>query len=334
MTPLLSVRALSRVFSSPGGILRKKRQFRAVSDVSFDVARGEVLGVVGESGCGKSTLARLVLRLITPSSGAVLFDGQDIASLPARVIRPLRRHFQMVFQDPYSSIDPRLTVRSALMEPFMVQGIKLTAAEARTRIDDLLTMVSLPLSMADSYQHQLSGGQKQRVGIARALALSPALIVLDEPTASLDVSIQAQVIALLHDLRDRLDLTYMFISHDLALVQYFCDRILVMYLGRIVEVLPRGALPVHPYTKALMDSAFIPDPHQRRDIPRISGEIPSGYDAPQGCAFAGRCPLAEPRCSQTLPQLAPLSKAHAVACHVLGPVSHNIPVPLEPRNAV
>lgn len=332
MTPLLSVRALSRVFSSNGGLLRKKRQFRAVSDISFDVRRGEVLGVVGESGCGKSTLARLVLRLIVPSAGAVFFDGQDIASLPARVIRPLRRHFQMVFQDPYSSIDPRLTVRDALLEPFRVQGINLTNAEAGARIDELLTMVSLPLSMADSYQHQLSGGQKQRVGIARALALSPALIVLDEPTASLDVSIQAQVIALLQDLRDRLDLTYMFISHDLALVQYFCDRILVMYLGRIVEVLPRGALPVHPYTKALMDSAFVPDPHQRRDIPRISGEIPSGYDAPKGCAFAGRCLLAEPRCSQTLPPLLPLSETHAVACHVLGPVPHRIP--LESRNAV
>ncbi|MGV8939905.1 MAG: ABC transporter ATP-binding protein [Allorhizobium sp.] len=332
MTPLLSVLGLSRVFSSPGGILRKKRQFRAVSDVSFDVARGEVLGVVGESGCGKSTLARLVLRLIAPSSGAVLFDGQDIASLPSRVIRPLRRHFQMVFQDPYSSIDPRLTVRDALLEPFRVQGIKLTNDEARTRIDELLTMVSLPLSMADSYQHQLSGGQKQRVGIARALALSPALIVLDEPTASLDVSIQAQVIALLQDLRDRLDLTYMFISHDLALVQYFCDRILVMYLGRIVEVLPRGALPVHPYTKALMDSAFVPDPHQRRDIPRISGEIPSGYDAPKGCAFAGRCLLAEARCSQTLPPLLTITDTHAVACHVLGPVPHRIP--LESSNDV
>lgn len=334
MTPLLSVQSLSRVFSSNGGFLRKKRQFRAVSDVSFEVARGEVLGVVGESGCGKSTLARLVLRLIAPSSGAVLFDGQDIASLPSRVIRPLRRHFQMVFQDPYSSIDPRLTVRDALLEPFRVQGIRLTAAEARERIDKLLTMVSLPLSTADSYQHQLSGGQKQRVGIARALALSPALIVLDEPTASLDVSIQAQVIALLQDLRDRLDLTYMFISHDLALVQYFCDRILVMYLGRIVEVLPRGATPVHPYTKALMDSAFVPDPHQRHDIPRISGEIPSGYDAPKGCAFAGRCPLAEPRCSQALPPLESLSQTHAVACHVLAPVSQSIPALLESRNAV
>jgi oligopeptide/dipeptide ABC transporter ATP-binding protein len=330
MTPLLSVRRLSRVFSSNGGLLRKKRQFRAVSDVSFDVRRGEVLGVVGESGCGKSTLARLVLRLIEPSAGAVMFDGQDIASLPARAIRPLRRHFQMVFQDPYSSIDPRLTVRDALLEPFQVQDIKMTKVAAKSKIDALLTEVSLPLSMADSYQHQLSGGQKQRVGIARALALSPALVVLDEPTASLDVSIQAQVIALLQELRDRLDLTYMFISHDLALVQYFCDRILVMYLGRIVEILPRGGLPVHPYTKALMDSAFVPDPNQRRDIPRIYGEIPSGYDEPTGCAFAGRCPLAEARCSTSLPHLQSLSENHAVACHVQGPVT----VPMEFQNAL
>jgi oligopeptide/dipeptide ABC transporter ATP-binding protein len=330
MTPLLSVRNLSRVFSSNGGFLRKKRQFRAVSDVSFDVRRGDVLGVVGESGCGKSTLARLVLRLIEPSAGAVMFDGQDIASLPAGAIRPLRRHFQMVFQDPYSSIDPRLTVRDALLEPFQVQDIKMTKVAAKSKIDALLTEVSLPLSMADSYQHQLSGGQKQRVGIARALALSPALVVLDEPTASLDVSIQAQVIALLQELRDRLDLTYMFISHDLALVQYFCDRILVMYLGRIVEILPRGEPPVHPYTKALMDSAFVPDPNQRRDIPRIYGEIPSGYDEPTGCAFVGRCPLAEARCSKSLPRLQSLSENHAVACHVQGPVN----VPMEFQNAL
>jgi oligopeptide/dipeptide ABC transporter ATP-binding protein len=330
MTPLLSIRSLSRVFSSGGGLFAKKRRFRAITDVSFDLARGEILGVVGESGCGKSTLARLVSRLIEPSAGEILFDGQDIRPLKGRTLARLRRRFQMVFQDPYSSIDPRQSIRDALLEPFDVQGIAMSRAERGAKVAELLAMVSLPAHLADSYQHQLSGGQKQRVGIARALALNPSLVVLDEPTASLDVSIQAQVINLLQDLRDRLDLTYMFISHDLALVQYFCDRILVMYLGRIVEVLPRGATPTHPYTVALLDSAFVPDPHNRRDIPRIRGEIPSGYDEPRGCAFASRCPLVEDRCRSQLPHLKSLSGTHAVACHVKGMA----PIILETENAV
>ena len=330
MTPLLSIRSLSRVFSSGGGLFAKKRRFRAVTDVSFDLERGEILGVVGESGCGKSTLARLVSRLIEPSAGEILFDGQDIRPLKGRALSRLRRRFQMVFQDPYSSIDPRQSIRDALLEPFDVQGIRMSRAERDAKVSELLAMVSLPSHLAESYQHQLSGGQKQRVGIARALALNPSLVVLDEPTASLDVSIQAQVINLLQDLRDRLDLTYVFISHDLALVQYFCDRILVMYLGRIVEVLPRGATPTHPYTVALLDSAFVPDPHNRRDIPRIRGEIPSGYDEPRGCAFASRCPLVEYRCLSQLPHLNSLSGTHAVACHVKGLA----PTILETENAV
>jgi oligopeptide/dipeptide ABC transporter ATP-binding protein len=316
MKPILSVRGLGRTFTSGGGILKPRRHFRAVSDVSFDVQRGEILGVVGESGCGKSTLARLIMRLLTPTCGEVLFDGTDIASLTVRALRPLRRQFQMVFQDPYSSIDPRQKVRDTLLEPFQVQGIHLSSAQASAKVDALLTMVALPLHLAGSYQHQMSGGQKQRVGIARALALDPSLIVLDESTASLDVSIQAQVIRLLQDLRDRLDLTYMFISHDLALVQYFCDRTLVMYLGRVVEVLPRGATPIHPYTKALMASVLAPDPHQRHEIVRITGEIPSGYDVPLGCAFAGRCPKVQPRCRESLPILRTQTGDHAVACHV------------------
>jgi oligopeptide/dipeptide ABC transporter ATP-binding protein len=223
---------------------------------------------------------------------------------------------QMVFQDPYSSIDPRYTVREALLEPFRVQRMRLDSAAARRRVAVLLEMVGLGADMAQSYPHQLSGGQKQRVGIARALALQPSFLVLDEPTASLDVSIQAQIIGLLEGLRAELGLTYLFISHDLGLVSYLCDRILVMYLGRIVEIMPRGVrTPRHPYSRALLDSTFEPDPDRRRTITRLSGEVPSPFDLPPGCAFALRCPRASDRCRQELPALAENGGGSAVACH-------------------
>jgi len=315
MSALVSVKSLGRTFSSGRSLFGKPHLFHAVSDVSFDIAPGEILGVVGESGCGKSTLARLILRLLKPSGGQILFEGTDIALMQRRDLQKMRRRFQMVFQDPYSSIDPRQTMRDALLEPFQIQGIHLGAKQARTTVAELLEMVTINPDLANTYAHQLSGGQKQRIGIARALALKPVFIVLDEPTSSLDVSVQAQIIQLLQRLRTQLNLTYMFISHDMALVRYLCDRILVMYLGRVVEVMPQHAAPAHPYTQALLDSSFAPDPGRRREIVRIHGEIPSGFDLPKGCAFVSRCPHAQPICAAERPELRAFSTRHVVACH-------------------
>jgi len=312
---LVALRSLTRRFTSRASLFGRKRTLTAVSDVTLDIARGTVTGVVGESGCGKSTLARLVLRLLEVSSGSVLFEGKDLASLSGAAMRTLRRRMQMVFQDPYSSIDPRYSVRAALLEPLQVQGLRPPPAEERARVEQLMAMVGLNPSLVDSYPHQLSGGQKQRVGIARALALHPDLVVLDEPTASLDVSIQAQTIALLEQLRQDLGLTYLFISHDLSLVRYFCDRIVVMYLGRVVEILPTAHTPPrHPYTRALMDSSFEPDPQRRRVVTLMQGELPDAFELPAGCAYAARCPGATALCRQERPELSS-EGAHALACH-------------------
>jgi len=314
MTALLEVRDLSKRFGSSGGPFRKTRMMHAVNDVSFDLPRGRVVGVVGESGCGKSTLARLILRLIEPSAGVLRFDGEDLLAKSAAEMRHLRARMQMVFQDPYSAIDPRYTVGRAVMEPFVVQGRKPDRAED-DEIAALLTMVGLSPQLASSFPHQISGGQKQRVGIARALALRPSLLVLDEPTASLDVSVQAQIISLLEQLRNDLNLTYLFISHDLSLVRYFCDEILVMYLGRVVEALPDTETPVrHPYTATLMDSTFAPDPKQRRIITPLEGEVPSPFNLPSGCAFADRCPHATAICRVETPEFSARA-GHPVACH-------------------
>ncbi len=312
---LVETRGLTRVFSSRGTLFGKKRTLAAVSDVDLDVPRGHVTGVVGESGCGKSTLARLVLRLLEASSGSVHFDGTDLATVPAPALRTMRRRMQMVFQDPYSSIDPRYSVRAALLEPLLVQGLQPDTAAQDAKVDGLMDMVGLNPALAASYPHQLSGGQKQRVGIARALAMQPDFLVLDEPTASLDVSIQAQIIALLEQLQQDLGLTYLFISHDLGLVRYFCQRIVVMYLGRVVEILPDAqAAPRHPYTRALMDSTFEPDPQRRRVVTLLHGEIPDAFDLPSGCAYAARCPHASARCGSERPALTQ-DGAHSLACH-------------------
>ena len=307
--PMIQIEALTKRFQTGGGFLKRPRAMLAVRDVSLTIAKGEVVGVVGESGCGKSTLARLVLRLLEPSSGRVVMDGTDLNSLRAKALRAARKRMAMVFQDPYSSLDPRFSVADVLTEPFTVQRRPLPPGQ----IAEMLTAVGLPTHMASSHPHQLSGGQRQRVGIARALALRPEFVVLDEPTASLDVSIQAQIIDLLAGLRDQMGLTYLFISHDLGLVRYFCDRIVVMYLGAVVEVLPRpDAQPRHPYTRALIDSGFAPDPQRRRAIAPLSGEIPSPFDLPPGCAFAGRCPRASGRCRTERPVLD--ASAHPTAC--------------------
>ncbi len=306
---LIHAEALVKRFQSGGGLLRKPRAMLAVRGVSLEIGKGEVVGVVGESGCGKSTLARLILRLIEPTSGTIRFAGQELTALSRGEMRRMRRRMAMVFQDPYSSLDPRFTVAEVLSEPFRVQN----EAPPPGRVVELLGQVGLSERLAASYPHQMSGGQRQRIGIARALAQAPEFIVLDEPTASLDVSIQAQIIALLSELRRGLGLTYLFISHDLGLVRYFCDRIVVMYLGAVVEVLPRAdAPPRHPYTAALMDSTFAPDPGQRRHLRAIKGEIPSAFDLPKGCAFASRCPYVSDRCRTENPGLT--AGDHPVAC--------------------
>ncbi|MES2433343.1 MAG: ABC transporter ATP-binding protein [Pseudomonadota bacterium] len=307
--PMLQIEALTKRFQTGGGFLKRPRAMLAVRDVSLTIAKGEVVGVVGESGCGKSTLARLVLRLLEPSSGRVIMDGTDLTHLAPKALRAARKRMAMVFQDPYSSLDPRFSVADVLTEPFTVQRRPLPPGQ----IAEMLTAVGLPTHMASSHPHQLSGGQRQRVGIARALALRPEFVVLDEPTASLDVSIQAQIIDLLAGLRDEMGLTYLFISHDLGLVRYFCDRIVVMYLGAVVEILPTAdAKPRHPYTRALIDSGFAPDPTRRRAIAPLSGEIPSPFDLPPGCAFAGRCPHATDHCRTERPVLD--ATTHPTAC--------------------
>jgi oligopeptide/dipeptide ABC transporter ATP-binding protein len=312
---ILRLDGVVKDFTSQKGLFGQKRTLRAVDGVTLDVPRGAVTGVVGESGCGKSTLARLVLHLLKPSSGRVLFEGSDLADLGPAALRHQRQRMQMVFQDPYSSINPRFTIGEAVLEPFRVQRLRLSRAEASDKAARLMEMVGLDPQLAGRYPHQLSGGQKQRVGIARALALSPAFVVLDEPTASLDVSIQAQIIALLADLRARLGLTYLFISHDLGLVRYFCDRIVVMYLGSVVEILPSADAPHrHPYTRTLMESAFVPDPARRKTVTRLTGEIPSAFERPPGCAFAARCAHASSRCYGEKPVLATIDR-HPVACH-------------------
>jgi oligopeptide/dipeptide ABC transporter ATP-binding protein len=311
---LVAIRNLTREFHSRPGLFGKRRVLRAVSDVSLDIPAGRVTGVVGESGCGKSTLARLVLRLLDASSGSVAFDGIDLGKLPGGRLRKLRSRMQMVFQDPYSAIDPRYTVREALLEPFSVQGVKLDRKEANARVGWLMDVVGMSRRMENSYPHQLSGGQKQRIGIARALATRPSFLVLDEPTASLDVSIQAQIVALLESLKVEFGLTYMFISHDLELVRYFCDEVVVMYLGRVVEIMPSQATPSHPYTRALLDSTFEPDPRRRREVKLLQGEIPSAFNLPVGCAFAARCPRASEICGRERPALE-ASPQGRVACH-------------------
>jgi oligopeptide/dipeptide ABC transporter ATP-binding protein len=311
----MEVRNLSKRFGSGGSIFRKTRLMHAVNDVSFDIPTGRVIGVVGESGCGKSTLARLILRLIEPTEGALRFDGDDLLAKTPSEMRRLRARMQMVFQDPYSAIDPRYTIARAILEPFGVQRKKPNGS-AEEEVQTLLKMVGLGGGMASSFPHQLSGGQKQRVGIARALALRPSFLVLDEPTASLDVSVQAQIIGLLEQLRDELGLTYLFISHDLSLVKYFCDEILVMYLGRVVEALPDTTVAArHPYTRTLMDSTFEPDPKRRRAIMPLEGEVPSPFNLPAGCAFAERCINVKDICRREVPKLEASGGAHPVACH-------------------
>ncbi len=318
---LLEVRGLRVHFPVREGVLlgRRGAPVRAVDGVDVDLEHGQTLGLVGESGCGKTTTARAVLRLVEPTDGRVVFDGCDVRSLPPEALRRLRRRMQLVFQDPYASLDPRQRAGSTLAEPLRAHGLRGAAVERRVR--ELLDLVGLPAGAAARYPHEFSGGQRQRIGVARAIALGPDLVVLDEPVSALDVSIQAQILNLLEDLQEQLGMAYLFIAHDLAVVRHVSDRVAVMYLGVIVEESPADdlyAAPRHPYTMALLSAVPVPEPDAEDARQRIllGGEPPSPAAPPAGCRFHTRCPLRQPtRCHDEVPQLRELAPGHRVACH-------------------
>ncbi|WP_344245548.1 dipeptide ABC transporter ATP-binding protein [Actinocorallia libanotica] len=319
-TPLLEVTDLRKHFPVHAGLLRRQvAAVKAVDGVTFSVNKGETLGLVGESGCGKTTTGRMIMRLLDPSSGSIRFEGRELADLSQRGMRPLRRDIQMIFQDPYSSLNPRKTVGSIVGAPFHLQKIA-TPHGVKKAVQELLELVGLNPEHYNRYPHEFSGGQRQRIGIARTLALKPRLIVADEPVSALDVSIQAQVVNLLEDLQDELGLTYVVIAHDLSVVRHISDRVAVMYLGRIVEIADREDLyadPKHPYTKALLSAVPIPDPNVRQDRERIrlKGDVPSPLDPPPGCPFHPRCWKAQDVCRTTVPPLEEKAAGRLAACH-------------------
>jgi oligopeptide/dipeptide ABC transporter ATP-binding protein len=319
---LLEVRDLVKHYPVSAGLFgRQVGVVRAVDGVSLTIRRGETLGLVGESGCGKTTTGRCILQLERPTSGSVLFEGQELTTLSPQALRSVRRRIQVIFQDPYSSLNPRMTVGQIVGEPLAVHGLVREPAARVARVHHLLTQVGLLARHDRRYPHQLSGGQRQRVGIARALAMEPSLIICDEPVSALDVSIQAQIINLLEDLQRDLGLTYLFVAHDLSVVRHISDRVAVMYLGKIVEVADRQTLyesPRHPYTKALLSAVPIPDPEveARREHVVLGGEVPSPLRPPPGCAFHPRCPIAVDECRRTTPALRELDPDHRAACHL------------------
>jgi peptide/nickel transport system ATP-binding protein len=319
---LIEVRDLVKHFPITRGILFQRQigAVHAVDGVSFDVIRGETLGIVGETGCGKSTTARVVMRLLEPTSGTIRYDGRDISHLSRRELKPLRREMQLIFQDPYSSLNPRKTVGAIIGEPFAIHGLEEGRTRRRQAVQQLMEQVGLNPEHYNRYPHEFSGGQRQRIGVARALALKPKLVIADEPVSALDVSIQAQILNLLRDLQQELGITLILIAHDLSVVRHMCDRIAVMYLGKIVELAENEALyahPRHPYTGALLSAVPVADPHlanaRRREVP--PGDVPSPTNPPRACRFHPRCPKAQPICSQEEPLLEPKGRGTVAACH-------------------
>ena len=319
---LLRVDSLVKHFPIYEGVIRRQvGAVHAVDGVSFDIHKGETLGLVGESGCGKSTAGRTILRLYKPTDGHVYYDGTDLASLSDREMRAMRRKLQIIFQDPYASLNPRMTVADIVGEPLVVHKVA-NGKEVQERVQELLGLVGLNPAFADRYPHEFSGGQRQRIGVARALALQPDLIICDEPISALDVSIQAQVINLLEDLQKQFGLTYLFIAHDLSVVRHISDRVAVMYLGVIVELAARDELydhPLHPYSQALLSAVPIPDPvaEERRQRIILEGDVPSPVNPPSGCRFRTRCPIAESICTEEKPEWREVKEGHYVACHLV-----------------
>jgi oligopeptide transport system ATP-binding protein len=317
-TPLLEVRRLKTWFDAGSGVFsRGKSYVKAVDDVSFSIGAGEVLGLVGESGSGKTTVGRTILRLIDPTEGEIIFKGGDIAAVPQSALRRYRREAQPIFQDPFASLNPRMRVEEIVAEPLIVHGIGSGRADRRARVAEILRLVGLSAEHMGRYPHEFSGGQRQRIGIARALAAGPEFIVADEPVSALDVSIQAQVVNLLHDLKRRLGLTLLFIAHDLAVVEYISDRIVVMYLGRVMESAPARELcraPKHPYTEALLSAVPVPDPDRKGKRIVLQGDIPSPINPPSGCVFRTRCPYAIAACAERVPEPREVAPGHVKAC--------------------
>jgi len=318
---LVDVKGLKIYFPVTAGFLvsRTIAENKAVDGVTFDVRRGETMGLVGESGCGKSTTGRAILQLYKPTAGEVLFDGKDLNHMHGNELRLMRRKMQMIFQDPYASLNPRMSVRDIIAEPLVIHGIG-NGAERRERVAELMRVVGLNPYYATRFPHEFSGGQRQRIGIARALAVSPDFIVCDEPVSALDVSIQAQIINLLEELQEQFNLTYLFIAHDLAVVRHISDRVAVMYLGKMMELADRNEIydnPLHPYTKALLSAVPIPDPTLERKRERIilTGDVPSSLRPPRGCVFHTRCPIAIDECRQEIPEWRQVTPGHYVACH-------------------
>ena len=310
-SPSLEVKNLKKYFKTPKGMLH------AVDDVSFTIDRGRTLGVVGESGCGKSTTGRAILRIVEPTEGEILFDGEDIRSLGKDQMRRMRTRMQIIFQDPFSSLNPRKTVSETIAEPLKLNGIITDKGKRMERVAEIMEIVGLAERLYNAYPHELDGGRRQRIGIARALALNPQFIVCDEPVSALDVSIQAQILNLMDELQEKMGLTYMFITHDLSVVHYFADDIAVMYLGRLIEKAPAKELfrnPVHPYTQALLSAIPVPSIHNQRKRILLKGEITSPVDPKPGCRFASRCPYASSRCHSEEPQLKEIAPGHFNAC--------------------